>query len=68
MSDQPDAVVTEIPKQNFWARNKKRVVQAAAVTGGVILGGVYLKRKLNCSCDVDASVNAHVETDDQNDN
>lgn len=58
MSEKPDAVITDVPEQpNLWARNKKRLIQVAAVTGGAILAGAYLKRKLNngCSCDVDDS-------------
>jgi hypothetical protein len=53
MSEKPATVITDVPEQpNLWVRNKKRLIQVAAVTGGVVLGGAYLKRKLSCSCDV----------------
>lgn len=67
MSETPDATVTDLPTQpNFWARNKSRLIKAGAVTGVVLVGGAYLKRKLNCSCDVD--IDASVENADNPDN
>lgn len=64
MTDTPDAVVTDLPvRGSLWARNKTRIAKVATITGVALLGGVYLKRKLNCSCDVEADV--HVESADQ---
>jgi hypothetical protein len=62
-------VVEEPTKQSLWSRiNKQKLAKVATVTGGVALAGIYLKRKLNCSCDVSADASVNVETADQTDN
>lgn len=66
MTEQTDATVTTLPKQSRFSRiNKKTASKVLAVTGVGLLGAVYLKRKLNCSCDVDVS--ASVTNADQPD-
>lgn len=67
MTEPTTTTVVEPTTQSRWRRlNKAKVAKVGAAIGGTVLGAVYLKRKLNCTCAVDADV--HVETADQSDN
>jgi len=66
MNDRPDATVTDLPKRKRFSFNKTKVAKIGAATGGVLLAGFWLKKKLNA--DVDGKVNVTVKTADDESN
>ena len=68
MNDQnTDATITDLPKRKRFNFDKTKLAKIGAATGGVLLAGVWLKKKL--SANVDGEVNVTVQTaDNETDN